>query len=319
MSDIAVQATNLSKSYPKRTGWRRLQRARKHGTFAVQAVNLTVHKGELFGLLGPNGAGKTTLAKMLCTLILPTSGTATVAGFDLAQDRSIRAQVGLVVTDERSFYWRLSARRNLNFFASLHGLHGAAATKRIDEILTMVQLRDVAEQRFSDFSTGMKQRLAIARGLLHRPKILFLDEPSRSLDPTATNKLHDLILQLKQEQQMTVFLITHDLNEAEKLCDRVAIMHKGKLRGVGSSAELRQQLAPTITYKICVDVVPHLLVAQLEDVWVDGNTVGLKLVESDNSKLNQLIDTLRQHGSTIQSIESRPASLDEVFMSLTVE
>ncbi|MGB1249387.1 MAG: ATP-binding cassette domain-containing protein [Candidatus Promineifilaceae bacterium] len=317
MTDIAVQATNLGKSYPQRTGWRRLQHAAQHGTQAVQNVNLSVREGELFGLLGPNGAGKTTLAKMLCTLILPTTGTATVAGYALEQEHAIKKLVGLVVTDERSFYWRLSARRNLAFFAALHGMHGAAAKARIDAVLDSVQLLDVADRRFSDFSTGMRQRLAIARGLIHRPKILFLDEPSRSLDPTATNKLHDLILHLKQTQQMTVFLITHDLNEAEKLCDRVAIMHKGRVRGVGSSAELRQRLGATITYKLRIDAVPANLTDQFPTICTTGNLIELKTLESDDVQLNQLLNYLHQHKSNILNITSRPATLDEVFLSLT--
>ena len=317
MDHLAVHAANLSKSYPQRTGWRRLQHADQHGTQAVTDVSLSVEAGELFGLLGPNGAGKTTLAKMLCTLILPTSGTARVAGFDLTQEQAIKQQVGLVVTDERSFYWRLSARRNLLFFAALHGLHGTAANRRVDEVLESVQLRNVADKRFSDFSTGMRQRLAIARGLLHRPKILFLDEPSRSLDPTATKQLHELILRLKSEQRMTVFLITHDLNEAEKLCDRVAIMYKGRLRGVGSSAELRQTLGQTTTYKLHVSDIPDGLTEQFPNAKVVANLIELKTPVADTKLINRLLDFIRQNDTTIKNIESQVATLEEVFEALT--
>ncbi|MEJ2748263.1 MAG: ABC transporter ATP-binding protein [Anaerolineae bacterium] len=222
----AIEARHLSKQFDKPQGWRRL--ARMTPVTAVSDLSLAIPEGELFGLLGPNGAGKTTLVKMLCTLILPSSGGVTVAGHDLAEAGAIRAAVGLVVSDDRSFYWRLSARRNLVFFAAMHGLYGRAAAERIDQVLADVDLLDVADRRFGQFSSGMKQRLAVARSLLHRPRILFLDEPSRSLDPTATHRLHTLIRRLMAEQEMTIFLITHDLAEAEALCDRVAFMHRGR-------------------------------------------------------------------------------------------
>ncbi|MEM7113344.1 MAG: ABC transporter ATP-binding protein, partial [Chloroflexota bacterium] len=223
------------------------------GITAVHPLTLTIPQGELFGLLGPNGAGKTTLVKMLCTLVLPTSGQATIAGYSLDQGSAIRSTVGLVLSDERSFYWRLSAQRNLAFFAAMHGLRGAKARERVVAVLRDVDLADVGKRPFGQLSSGMKQRLAIARGLLHQPQILFLDEPSRSLDPVATQNLHELIQRLRQEQGMTIFLITHDLAEAEKLCDRVGLMHKGKLGKIGSPATLRRELWTKRRYLLTID------------------------------------------------------------------
>ncbi len=237
--DAAIETQNLTKHYALSRGWRRLSRARP--ARAVQDVNLRIDSGELFGLLGPNGAGKTTLVKMLCTLILPTHGSATVAGFSLRRASEIRAAVGMMVSDDRSFYWRLSGRENLQFFAALYRLHGTTAHRRVDEVLEQVDMSAHANRRFSDYSTGMKQRIALARCLLHRPRILFLDEPSRSLDPSATQRLHDLLRRLIAEHTMTVFLITHDLSEAEKLCNRVAVMSNGRIRMVGEPAEMRKQ------------------------------------------------------------------------------
>ncbi len=228
MKPIAIQANNLTKRYPADSGW--FSKAAQTQP-SVESVSLTVNRGEIFGLIGSNGAGKTTLAKMLCTLIAPSSGSATVAGIplDLEHGSEIRNRVGLVVADERSFYWRLTGRQNLLFFAALYGVFGSAAQSRTDELLQAVGLQHAAEQRFDRYSSGMKQRLAIARGLLHQPEILFLDEPGRSLDQDSKNQIHELLLDLNQNKATTIFLITHDQPEAEKLCTQIKKMKAGKL------------------------------------------------------------------------------------------
>jgi ABC-2 type transport system ATP-binding protein len=322
VKELAIETHNLTKIFEPPRGWRRL--AKRKGTTAVQDVSLTVQTGELFGLLGPNGAGKTTLVKMLCTLILPSSGTATIAGYPMSASGQIREHVGLAVSDERSFYWRLTARQNLRFFATLYGLHGKEADGRIQVVLEAVDLVAHAERPFSNYSSGMKQRLAIARSLLHMPQILFLDEPSRSLDPVATIRLHNLILDLMSRHTMTIFLITHDLLEAEKLCDRVAVMHEGRIQVVGRPSELRRQLQPQQQYAMWVEgfdetaerairpLLPNLKTEQT------GNHIRLlfQTGESDGS-LTPIVDTLRQNGVTINSIEGHPPSLEEVFAHFT--
>jgi ABC-2 type transport system ATP-binding protein len=261
---------------------------------------------------------------MLCTLILPTSGSATINGRVLTSSNEIREHVGLAVTDERSFYWRLTARQNLKFFATLYGLHGSEADERIQVVLESVNLETDAERPFSSFSSGMKQRLAIARSLLHMPKILFLDEPSRSLDPVATIRLHNLILGLMARHEMTIFLITHDLLEAEKLCDRVAVMHQGQIQVVGRPSDLRRRLQPRQQYAIWVEsfdaeaeaavrpILPNLKIEQT------GTHIRLlfQTGESDGS-LTPILDTLRENGVTINSIEGHPPSLEEVFAHFT--
>jgi ABC-2 type transport system ATP-binding protein len=263
---------------------------------------------------------------MLCALILPSSGSAKIAGHDLAAARAIRAAVGLVVSDDRSFYWRLSARRNLAFFAAMHGLYGRAASERIDQVLTDVDLLDVAERRFGQFSSGMKQRLAIARSLLHRPRILFLDEPSRSLDPTATHRLHDLIRRLMAGQEMTVFLITHDLAEAEALCDRVAFMHKSRLQAVGSPVALRRHFRAMV-YSVHVDPLPEPVLATLGHVpdliyhpgspaSQDIHRIELRAMAGDGV-LTAVLDTLRHNDVTIHHIENIPPSLEDLFHHFT--
>jgi ABC-2 type transport system ATP-binding protein len=316
----AIEVHHLSKEFDKPEDWLKL--ARVTPVTAVSDVSLTIPEGELFGLLGPNGAGKTTLVKMLCTLILPSSGSAKIAGHDLADAGVIRAAVGLVVSDDRNFYWRLSARRNLAFFAAMHGLYGRAAAERVEQVLADVDLLDVAERRFGQFSSGMKQRLAIARSLLHRPRILFLDEPSRSLDPTATHRLHSLIRRLMAEQAMTVFLITHDLAEAEALCNRVAFMHKGQIQATGSPAEMRRHFR-AMSYSLHVDPLPELVLATLRHipglVYRPGDAIHqieLRAMAGDGV-LTAVLDTLHQHNITIHHIENSPPSLEELFHHFT--
>ncbi|MCL4265257.1 MAG: ABC transporter ATP-binding protein [Anaerolineae bacterium] len=326
MPPSALTTHHLSKTYQQPQGWRRA--VRMPPVTAVQDISLTVPTGELFGLLGPNGAGKTTLVKMLCTLLRPTDGTAVVAGHTLNEAGAIRAAVGLVVSDERSFYWRLTARQNLDFFAALYGLHGATARLRVQTVLAEVQLDEVAERRFSSFSSGMRQRLAIARALLHQPRLLFLDEPSRSLDPTATQKLHDLILRLRQEQGMTIFLITHDLAEAEKLCDRVALLHQGRIQAIGQPAALRRELRPQRQYVVQVAemetpflsaaevTITKTLMQQYPQLTVDGRTLTFQSAEEDGL-LTAVLHTLHTHNIPIHTITSAPPSLEEVFAHYT--
>lgn len=323
--ETAIEIENLTKVYQKLTILR--FRSRNEPVAAVDNVTLTVGKGELFGLLGPNGAGKTTLVKMLCTLILPSSGTAKIAGSDLADAHAIRAKTGLVVSDERSFFWRLTARRNLDFFSNLYGLHGQRSRDRIHTVLQEVDLLDRADQEFSSLSSGMRQRLAIARALLHEPQILFLDEPTRSLDPISTRRMHKLILRLLHQKAMTVFLITHDLAEAEKLCHRVALMHRAKIRKIGHPEALRRHLDPKRNYKLTCNLPQSIDLGRLRD-----HVPSLRYLPSSDSRLQSelrfqagenegeltaVVDFLRQENIQISTIEGAPPTLEEVFAHYT--
>lgn len=239
----AIEASGLTKYYPEPKGLLGWASREKAATLALDDVDLAVKKGELFGLVGPNGAGKTTLIKTFCTLISPTRGYAQVNGYDLSQESPIKASIGLVTSDERSFYWRLSARQNLEFFATLHHLPPSEIRRRIDEVLEIVGLQEVADKRFLTFSTGMRQRLSIARALLSRPETIFLDEPTKGLDPLGIQSLHRLIREdLTRHQGITILLTSHWLQEVEQLCDRIAIMDRGRIQACGSMLELHNAL-----------------------------------------------------------------------------
>ena len=288
---------------------------------AVDQVNFSVQTGELFGLLGPNGAGKTTLLKILATLVLPSSGEAWVNGYSLKQVTEIKSSLGVVTTDERSFYWRLTGRQNLEFFAHLRSLPLAEIPARIEETLGLLNLRENADRPFKTYSTGMRQRLAIARALLHDPKILFLDEPTRGLDPQAIQSLHQFIRQeLTDRRGITILLTTHWLQEAEKLCDRIAFLHRGQVQACGTFPELRAMMPKTEKYRITT-IGTNPGHAQPERFI--PNPVGeapplnqWPLLE-DVIALNQTIDTLRAQNIPIQSITREQIPLETLFEHFT--
>ncbi len=209
---------------------------------AVEDLTLSVQSGECFGLLGPNGAGKTTTVRMLSALIAPTSGTAVLAGVDLTSPNAgerIRASIGLLA-ENPGLYESLTARENLEFYAELYGLTAHVAKERIAELLDLLDLAKDGDRATATYSKGMKQKVALARALLHRPKILFLDEPTSGLDPFSARRVKDVLLGLKREGT-TIFLSTHNLPEAEELCDRVGILRR-KLLTVGTPKELPRRL-----------------------------------------------------------------------------
>lgn len=320
---FAIETFALTKRFAKTKGLRDLLPAPRSRAevVAVDRVDLAVEEGELFGLLGPNGAGKTTLIKLLCTLIVPTSGTARVNGYDLREEARIKASVGLVTGDERSFYWRLSGRQNLEFFASLHGLSPRQGRRKVEEVLELMGLKEVADERFQTYSTGMRQRLSLARGLLNDPKVLFLDEPTKSLDPTATRHLHDFIKsELVGRRGVTVFLTTHRLEEAEQLCDRIAIMDKGHIRACGTIVELGQMLHGGRRYILKIDSFSKAMLSSLEGLVInlqvtplDGDNILLELSARGDEALSRAIDVVRDNGGKIKDVRSEALPLEEIF------
>ena len=244
--EYTIETHDLTKKFALQKGFTDFLRHpfRKDAMTAVEDVNIKIEKGELFGILGPNGAGKTTLIKMLCTLISPTDGTAYVNGYDIAKDSGkVRESIGFITADERSFYWRLTGRQNLKFFASLHNFYSGDAEERIDKLLSLVGMEERADDRFLSYSAGMKQRMAIARGLLNDPAVIFMDEPTRALDPGAAQNVREFVRdRIVGDEGKTVFLSTHHLPEAEELCDRIAIINEGRIVAVGTLNELKSAL-----------------------------------------------------------------------------
>ncbi|HEX6964410.1 MAG TPA: ABC transporter ATP-binding protein, partial [Gemmatimonadaceae bacterium] len=231
--DAAVRVEGLTKRFRVRRRWSEMLRhpwAHEYA-MAVRDLSWEVRRGEFFGLLGPNGAGKTTVFKMLMTSTTPDAGRALVHGYDVVREAGrVRALVGCVLANDRSLYWRLSAAENLRLYAALYNLHGARARDRVRELLRVVELDDTGEKMVAEFSSGMKQRLLIARALLSEPSVLLLDEPTRSLDPLSARRFRDFLrTEIAGNQGCTVLLATHSSEEAMELCDRVAVLDRGRL------------------------------------------------------------------------------------------
>ena len=232
----AIETRGITRAFDSRKGF--LFREVSH-TEALKGIDLRVERGAIFGLLGPNGAGKTTLTKILSTLLLPTRGEAYVLGHDVVRDADwLRPRMGLVLGGERGLYNRISARENLRYFADLYGIPHHEREARISEVLARVDLNDAADRRVEEFSRGMKQKLHLARGILHRPEILFLDEPTIGLDPKSARETRKLVRSLVADG-VTIFLTTHYMFEAEELCPKLAVLSKGRIVAQDTVANLR--------------------------------------------------------------------------------
>ncbi len=235
-----INATNLCKTFHTKTG---LWRTKKKTIEAVKDVSFSVQRGEIFGLLGPNGAGKTTTVKMLTTLLLPTSGTAKILGWDLKdQTAEVRRHIGFAFSGSRGLYNRLTAIQNLKYFAELYAMEASVTRKRIPELLELVGLADRGDDRVETYSSGMTQRLHLARALLHDPEILFLDEPTVGIDPVGARELRKTIKDLVA-QEKTILLTTHYMAEAEELCQHIAIINHGRVLVMDSPDALKKRIS----------------------------------------------------------------------------
>ena len=255
-----IEVESLTRRYRSRTG---MFRRRTAVVDALRGVSFQVERGELFGLLGPNGAGKTTMIKVLTTLLLPSSGTARVLGFDVRrQARQIRGRVGYVFGCDRGLYDRLSAADNLRYFADLYRVPPRVRRSRIDQLLEMVELKGRERERVETYSRGMKQRLHIARGLLHDPELLFLDEPTIGLDPLGARELRETIANLHSAGK-TILLTTHYMYEADALCQRIAVIANGSFVATGTPADLKSVVGDNTIVEIETFGVPDETVERL--------------------------------------------------------
>jgi ABC-2 type transport system ATP-binding protein len=289
---------------------------------ALNGLSFEVGEGEVFGLLGPNGVGKTTTIRLLNGLLIPSRGKMKVLGLDPEQQGvEIRSRVG-VLTETPALYERLTALENLQFFGSLAGMGSNACKTRIGELLKFFDLSERARERVGSFSKGMKQRLALARAMLIRPELLYLDEPTSGLDPEVAKQVHDLIQDVRLKDGHTVFLCTHHLYEAERLCDRMAVMGKGKVIAIGTLDQLRAEAAPehktlfSFLTPISNDVVSALKkYAGVEKIEEKGEWA-LLLQVKNNEVISDLVKFLVKMGLSIVAVEPQLASLEEIYFRL---
>jgi ABC-2 type transport system ATP-binding protein len=330
MGAPAVEAVGLVKEFERgrRTFWQRLRREpdRRERFRAVDEIDLHVDRGEIFGVLGPNGAGKTTTMKMLATLLEPTAGTARILGLDVVrQARDVRRRMGAVLSDGRSLYWKLTARENLEYFAALYHVPHAEARDRIAAALGAVKLDDRSDDYVERFSTGMRQRLVLARALLPDPELLLLDEPTVGLDPQSARDLRDRVRDL-QAQGRTVLLTTHYMEEADQLCDRIAIVDHGRIVALDTPAGLKRTIAATevVRLEIASGNGEAALLNRLERAGSvahhqrdDGVLSVTVHCRSARDFVPAAFDAAHAEGATISHVEVVPVTLEDVFLSLT--
>jgi ABC-2 type transport system ATP-binding protein len=319
-SEHAIEASNLRRTYRGRTGWLRPKRTEVE---AVRGVDFTVGRGELFGLLGPNGAGKTTTIKLLNTLLIPTSGTARVCGYDVVtQTREVRRRIGYVFGGDRGLYDRLSALDNLRYFAELYGLPAREQKLRIAELLDQVGLAGRERERVEGYSRGMRQRLHIARGLLHSPEVLFLDEPSIGVDPVAARELRRTVADLAATGT-TVLLTTHYMVEADELCDRIAVIADGCIQALGTPAELRRRADGRRVVEVEAYGVPDTAVATLRELpgvretAVEARGALQLLTVHSDAHVDVQGDILRElAGIRLGRVSSREPTLEDAYVAI---
>lgn len=286
---------------------------------AVADISFSVERGDVFALLGPNGAGKTTTVRLLNGLYNPVSGAMRVLGFDpVSQGGDVRRRTG-VLTETPALYERLTARQNLAFFAELSDLPSSDKNARIDELLAFFGLSARSTDRVAAFSKGMKQRLALARALLARPELLFLDEPTAGLDPESAQQVHELIAELRHRNGHTVFLCTHNLFEAERLCDRLGIMNSGRLLAAGTLDELRRMISPDITLQVEL-LQPLAAPSGLENIRgvtgvVEAGT-SIRLQVEDHAVIPHIAAHLVHAGAQLLSLSPRQLTLQEIYFTL---
>lgn len=306
-SDLAISVHHLTRRFGEKV--------------AVDKLTLDVYSGEVFGFLGHNGAGKTTTIRLLNGILSPSAGRITVLGMDPAtQGPALRRRTG-VLTETPALEELLTARDNLRIYADLYAVPRTEIAGRVEGLLTTFGLANQADKKVQSYSKGMKQRLALARAMLHNPDILFLDEPTDGLDPLAARLVRELIMKLSHQEQRTVFLCTHNLLEAQQLCDRVAVLEQGRLRALGTPAELIHQLERGMRLDIEVSpqsmplalnilrTVPGVAIASGEDGFI-------ALVGADRAMVPRLLSTLVAAGIAVYRVTPHELSLEDVYFAL---
>lgn len=324
--DIMVDAKKLVKTYD-RAGGPKVQ--------AVKGIDLQIYKGEIFSLLGPNGAGKTTTISMISGLLAPSSGDATIGGYSITRQPLEAKRLMGYVPQEIALYPELSARQNLEFFGKLYGLNGRDLAKRVDEVLDFIDLTERQKDRVDTFSGGMKRRVNIGVGLLHRPQLVYMDEPTVGIDPQNRRRVLDTVKRLRDDYKMTVLYTTHLMEEAEELSNRVGIIDHGEIIAIGTQSQLTQQVGEEdrLVFRIDTAQIPETLLQKLQAV--EGVTRALYDAPQETEKdekpmgtltlfakrgrraLPHLIREINEAGIEIASVEVREPDLEAVFLHLT--
>ncbi|RLI96392.1 MAG: ABC transporter ATP-binding protein [Candidatus Aenigmatarchaeota archaeon] len=304
---VAIKVENLVKKF--------------NGFVAIDYISFEVKKGELFGLLGPNGAGKTTTINILSTLLKQTSGYAEVAGYDISKDKNnVRKSIGIVF-QEPALDNKLTGKENLEFHAMMYGMGKEERRSRIKEVLELVELRDKGDVLVENYSGGMKRRLEIARGLIHRPKVLFLDEPTLGLDAQTRRHIWEYIKKLNKEEGVTIILTTHYMEEADFLCDRIAIIDHGKIIAMDTPERLKDKLGgDIITFEVEKDSDKFMNEINKLDFVKSVKKHDSKLtimVEQGEKRIPELIDMAQKNGVKVKSVSLHKPSLEDVFLHFT--
>ena len=309
-NDAVIEVSNLTK---------------KFGDFtAVDHISFDVKKSEIFGLLGPNGAGKTTTIRMLSTLTRPTEGTATIGGYDIVKnDSKVRELIGLV-SEKMIMYDRLTAKENLMFFGKLYNIPKEILEERIDELLELVQLSQWKNSKVGTFSTGMRQRMNVVRALLNMPKVLFLDEPTLGLDPQSTVEVREFVKKINRENETTIILTTHMMNEADILCDRIGIIDHGKISALDTSTNLKNSISGANTTILILeisnlnpDLISTIRALSCVETVSQENTSHIKVHAHGDDAFDSVIDAIRAKKGKIVTIQNIQPTLEDVFLHIT--
>lgn len=305
---------------------------------AVKGVNLTIYQGEIFSLLGPNGAGKTTTISMISGLLPPTAGDAFIGGYSITKEPLAAKRLMGFIPQEIALYPELSARQNLTFFGKLYGMMGKTLQQRVDEVFDFIDLRDRQHDRIDTFSGGMKRRVNIGVGLLHKPQLVYMDEPTVGIDPQSRRRILDTVKQLRDEYRMTVLYTTHLMEEAQELSDRVAIIDHGEVIALGTQDELTQRVGEDDRLEFTLDAQPiaeelatqiqqqiagitRVLVSQPEPLSAGSEQVApghiTLFAKRGRRALPDVINLLNQNGIDVGAVEVREPDLEAVFLALT--
>jgi ABC-2 type transport system ATP-binding protein len=318
--EVVIDVKGLVRTYHSSSG---LLHQKRTETVAVDHIDLEVRRNELFGLLGPNGAGKTTTIKVLTTLLLPTEGSVRILGYDVVrQSMEVRRRIGLILGGERGLYYRISARQNLRYFADIYGVPLSVRERRIAEVLEKVGLTDKADIRVEDYSRGMKQRLHIAKGIIHDPELIFMDEPTIGLDPQAAREARDMTKALVKDGK-TIMLTTHYMFEADEICDRLAIISNGRIKGLGSPYSMKDAVRNDTVIEVeayeidggCrekLEALPGVFCVSLETL--EGRQLARMVVEDGTSLIPSVASILE--GRKIISIRVDRPTLEDAYIKL---